>query len=110
MRNKDGSLANVVNLENAPKFQKLIDLGRDVLQYQNGQITFGSELPPVTTEPKPMGVKPRRGRQKNKEASSAKGQLGSSSENPSQESEDRESDQTTKVKSDLRGENSIYNH
>lgn len=56
MSNKDGSLANMVNLENAPKCEKLVDSGRDVLQYQDGQITLGSEIPLVTAEPKPVGT------------------------------------------------------
>lgn len=58
MSNKDGSLANMVNLENAPKCEMPpnVDSGRDVLQYQDGQITLGSEIPLVTAEPKPVGT------------------------------------------------------
>lgn len=33
--------------------------GCNVLRYNDGQITTGAEVPPVSTDSKPVGVKPR---------------------------------------------------
>lgn len=53
-------MANIRNLDRAPKFRKLVEADHDILGYKDRRVMIGTEMPPVEeTAPITVGVKPQ---------------------------------------------------